>query len=533
MDAEPKLYYSSILKLLLTTLLVLLSVTGFSQFPINNPISPFNDSIVYTGFYSGVNSNTIDARDLGMPNGLVYNFFPETSWPLYKLYWGFDINDGVKISAQGPNGSHYTHSGTELTMDATSSDLPNGTIIFTGYTTFGYYSSSNAWVTSSCLTKFQLTVETPTGSPIPLLLLGNNVLVDITTYGNFVVSAMMTALSPTNALYISTAVVPGTYTPVIYLFDNLHNWQTNVYDKIYTTFNHNYYTNEDIWIGNNIAWNDVGNWSFIDNLPKPPYNIRIPSSPAGGNLPSVDVHGTVIVNNVEVESGAILTVKSATTFACGDDFTFDTVYNPITGKTWMDRNLGASRAATSVFDFMAFGHLFQWGRNLLSVSGDKDNHEYIEWLNTTLAIPVYSTTSTNATSDYPGHSYFITEDSSPYDWRVPQNNNLWQGADGTNNPCPSGYRLPTQEEWNAERLSWASNDAAGAYGSPLKLTTSGYRSRLDGLIIYNSGSYLSSTISGTNIYYLWFTTSTNSAIVDGNGQRAFGRSVRCIKDTPR
>jgi uncharacterized protein (TIGR02145 family) len=35
----------------------------------------------------------------------------------------------------------------------------------------------------------------------------------------------------------------------------------------------------------------------------------------------------------------------------------------------------------------------------------------------------------------------------PYDWRVPQNDNLWQGVDGTNNPCPEGWRIPTQTEW--------------------------------------------------------------------------------------
>lgn len=38
------------------------------------------------------------------------------------------------------------------------------------------------------------------------------------------------------------------------------------------------------------------------------------------------------------------------------------VTNPATGKTWMDRNLGASRAATSPTDASSFGDLYQWGR---------------------------------------------------------------------------------------------------------------------------------------------------------------------------
>ena len=38
------------------------------------------------------------------------------------------------------------------------------------------------------------------------------------------------------------------------------------------------------------------------------------------------------------------------------------VTNPITGRTWMDRNLGATRAATSPTDEEAYGSFFQWGR---------------------------------------------------------------------------------------------------------------------------------------------------------------------------
>jgi len=54
------------------------------------------------------------------------------------------------------------------------------------------------------------------------------------------------------------------------------------------------------------------------------------------------------------------------------------------------------------------------------------------------------------------------------DWLSGPNNNLWQGESGTNNPCPSGFRVATKTELEAERISWASNDYVGAFGSPLK-----------------------------------------------------------------
>jgi hypothetical protein len=38
------------------------------------------------------------------------------------------------------------------------------------------------------------------------------------------------------------------------------------------------------------------------------------------------------------------------------------VTNPTTGKTWMDRNLGASQVANSSTDAASYGDLYQWGR---------------------------------------------------------------------------------------------------------------------------------------------------------------------------
>ncbi|TVQ94008.1 MAG: hypothetical protein EA393_01505 [Bacteroidetes bacterium] len=188
------------------------------------------------------------------------------------------------------------------------------------------------------------------------------------------------------------------------------------------------------------------------------------------------------------------------------------VLNPATGKIWMDRNMGASRAATSSTDAEAYGDLYQWGRAA-------DGHQ----------VRTSSTTSTLSNSDTPGHGDFITVGSSPYDWRSPQNDNLWQGVNGTNNPCPAGYRLPTKAELNAERLSWSSYDASGAFASPLKLPVAGRCYSSDGSLgNVGSGSYCwSSKVSSSNSRYLYF-CSSNARMYSYD--RALGLSVRCLKD---
>ena len=186
------------------------------------------------------------------------------------------------------------------------------------------------------------------------------------------------------------------------------------------------------------------------------------------------------------------------------------VTSPETGRIWMDRNLGAGRAATSSTDAQAFGDLYQWGRAA-------DGHQ---------ARTSATTTSTSSTNQ-PGHGDFIIESTS--DWRSGQNANLWQGSDGINNPCPDKFRLPTTEELDAERQSWDSNNATGAFDSPLRFTLSGGRDYDDGSITRAGefGYYWTSTVDGVVSRIMVFADAT--AFMDLS-RRAQGRSVRCIKD---
>ncbi len=190
------------------------------------------------------------------------------------------------------------------------------------------------------------------------------------------------------------------------------------------------------------------------------------------------------------------------------------VYNPETGRIWMNRNLGASRVAQSSKDELAYGDLYQWGRAA-------DGHEKRN----------SGTRSTLSGTDQPGHGDFILAPNSPNDWRSPQNDNLWQGLNGINNPCPEYFRLPTHQEFDEELKSWISNDAEGAFSSPLRLPVTGNRHGHDGsgslLGVGSNGHYWSNTADGTLSRNLYFSSSTARM---GSNYRAFGYSVRCIKD---
>jgi hypothetical protein len=93
--------------------------------------------------------------------------------------------------------------------------------------------------------------------------------------------------------------------------------------------------------------------------------------------------------------------------------------------------------------------------------------------------------------------------------------------------------LPTEEECIAERDSWSSNNAAGAFASPLKWTVGGNRHPNDGgslNYVGDIGYYWSSTVNGTYSTVFFFYSDQDSAGTHNESSRAFGFAVRCIKD---
>jgi|GEM_PF-512601 hypothetical protein len=132
------------------------------------------------------------------------------------------------------------------------------------------------------------------------------------------------------------------------------------------------------------------------------------------------------------------------------------------------------------------------------------------------------TTTTVSSSDSPGHANFITRNilDNPYDWRSPQNAALWQSASSATNPCPSGYRIPTEAEFLAETVAFLKLGFTG------QREPNGVLNRV-GTMSYNWVSNISGTTSKIieydGILYSGGLGSTNAA-------RVFGSAVRCIAD---
>ncbi len=214
--------------------------------------------------------------------------------------------------------------------------------------------------------------------------------------------------------------------------------------------------------------------------------------------------------------------------------------SPITGKQWLDRNLGATSVCTkSRDDFKSdkeyitdqkacFGDLYQWGRL-------KDGHEKIN-SSSSKNLKANDITSIKNNS-------FITVTSSPYDWTsLDSNGNLrktqWSKTDGSS-VCPTGFRVPTIQELRSETVDYykKTDEAVGAvkvinrdtaFKNFLKMPTAGYRNgRHSGLSYQGAyGHIWSTSVNANKSVYLNFTKK------DAGEYKMFretGFSVRCIK----
>ncbi|QFR50349.1 hypothetical protein FJR48_11680 [Sulfurimonas lithotrophica] len=199
-----------------------------------------------------------------------------------------------------------------------------------------------------------------------------------------------------------------------------------------------------------------------------------------------------------------------------NELSYKTVTSPYTGRVWLDRNIGATEACSTSMDqsnTRCFGDYYQWGRGT-------DGHES----------DIASTTTVKQTSITNTNRYFVK---GSLDWVTVDSGGAlrsaqWSKTNGSS-VCPVGYRVPTHDEFIAER---SANNYSFPTDNFLKLPVPGVKTWHDGTLtnVSYEGKLWTSTPNGSSAYvasYLYNSSSIGIYSTDGISR---GNSVRCIKD---
>jgi uncharacterized delta-60 repeat protein/uncharacterized protein (TIGR02145 family) len=305
-----------------------------------------------------------------------------------------------------------------------------------------------------------------------------------------------------------------------------------------TTNTPTFVTNNSAKLGGDVT--DNGNSTILENgvcwstSANPTVSDNFASTAVGTNLFNLFVYNLQDTTQYHVRAYArnsegygygddvVFKTRSNENYTCGEvTFTYNgtpVTYGTVKGKygrCWLDRNLGASRVAESTTDQQSYGGFYQWGRQT-------DGHQNV----------TSGTTSTLASGTNPTHSDFITVQNTPFDWTSAPDNDLWNGLNAINNPCPTGWRLPTSTEFANEMTLWSEQTNNGAFESALRLPSSGVRGYLSGSR-QNEGAWAScwtseAFASATTNVKMLNAEASQAQIV--NTYRAMGANVRCIKD---
>jgi uncharacterized protein (TIGR02145 family) len=206
---------------------------------------------------------------------------------------------------------------------------------------------------------------------------------------------------------------------------------------------------------------------------------------------------------------------------------------------FMCYNLGATTTADPfTFASTILGDFYQWGRKDANPRGATDV------------------------------ANFTKSTAYPYDWKIPagyanslsttysQDDYLWRNHNGTNDPCPDGWHVPSQSAFgaifkgtadadvpgNATANTWSSTGTWGADGSggyavkPDGVTTTlffpaaGYRNYSTGALgnVGLYGHYWSSTPGATGAFNL--TINSGRVYPAFIYSRGYGFSVRCVSE---
>jgi uncharacterized protein (TIGR02145 family) len=203
--------------------------------------------------------------------------------------------------------------------------------------------------------------------------------------------------------------------------------------------------------------------------------------------------------------------------------TYGLITSPYTGRTWLDRNLGATRTAISSTDAAAYGDLYQWGRK-------QDGHES-RTSGTTSAQKdsIFSTTDKFITGSFDWVSAGVDNDGS-------KRASVWIDGEA-NDICPVGFNVPTKMDLENE-MTLAGIDAPNtldkAFSSFLRIPAAGFRNRATGGAILNTVSLAAlwtrnASVSTGGVQQAKYLSIDRTGANYNSLDRAYGMSVRCIK----
>jgi uncharacterized protein (TIGR02145 family) len=240
---------------------------------------------------------------------------------------------------------------------------------------------------------------------------------------------------------------------------------------------------------------------------------------ADGRMSILETSTTLVSKDGALNNGKGVDSRGA---ILSKPWTYGTV-TTATGKVWIDRNLGASRVATSSTDALAYGDYYQWGR-----PADGHQTKYLTNNNST------GFTNTKSSTSVPSTDLWIVPLDGSNDWLNTPDNTLWTGANPANNPCPAGFRIPTLAEWQAEQARFASNNASGAFAYSLKLTMPGWLEGFSnsgaGFMVTGSGGFYLTQTANTNGSVQYFGINSGNVWTDTNLYKRQGLSCRCIQN---